>query len=298
MLSDPDKRAAYDRQLQGWGVQDLVGGLVDDLLGGGRRKRKRDGRDVRYTLEVTFEEAALGATRRVSFTVPTLCPQCEGNGAAPGGTRPCGPCGGSGEARDRSRLVPLRRPCPHCGGQGIRVTQLCQRCGGTGQEEREREFMVRLPKGVKEGDVKLMPGKGEPGVQLGRPGDLHVLVHVLPHPHFSREGDDVHLELPISLTAAALGATEPVPTLHGPVRMKIPPGTQTGRVLRLRDKGIPREGGRGDQLVRLTVETPVALTPEQARCLQELERGATAENYPLREAFRAGEAGAAMTSRR
>lgn len=285
LLSDPDKRPEYDKSLREPGVQELVGSLVDDLLGGGRRPRKVHGHDVRYTLRISFQEAAAGVARPIRFTVLELCKRCGGRGAAPGGTERCSRCGGNGERRQRTGLLSLPQRCPTCGGQGIRITVPCKACGSVGTVERTREYLVTLPPGVRHGDVKIVEGRGEPGQHGGRNGDLHVVVHVEDDPLFRRDGADVRVEVPISLCLAALGGTVDVPTLDGTVKMKVPAGVQSGRVFRLKNKGFPRGRGRGDQLVTLVVETPVGLGAEQTRLLEQFQVSCGAAAHPLQQEF-------------
>jgi molecular chaperone DnaJ len=285
VLSDPQQRAAYDDRRLGWGVQEVVGSLVDELLGN-RRRPKINGRDVRFNLELTFREAALGVSRPVKFTVAVPCGGCGGRGAAPGGIKPCPECHGKGERGGRAGLLARGRPCPHCGGQGISIVEACAECGGVGSQERLREFSVKLPAGVSDGDVKIIERQGEPGEGGGRAGDLHVIVRVRGDSLFLRNGSDVVLELPLSLSLAALGGVVEVPTLGGSVRMKVPAGTQTGRTFRLKGKGIPRGKGRGDQLVRVVVETPVELSDEQRRLLEQFEVSCGRAAYPLQDKFR------------
>lgn len=287
MLSEPARRLQYNSKLRGWGVQDVVGNLVGEVLGPRRRQKlKRSGRDVRCDLAVSFKEAALGVTRRVEFSVPVTCDRCSGSGAAPGGTRPCAKCGGGGEAKQRSGLLPRRRPCPYCGGQGVSIVDPCPDCHSVGLEERQREFMVKLPAGVNHGDVKVLAGQGEPGANGGSPGDLNVTVKVIKDPLLIKDGVDVLLDLPLDPATAALGGTVEVPTLRGEVKMKIPPGTQTGRTFRLKGRGIARQQGWGDQLVKVVLETPVDLSPDQRDLLKRFQQGSTEENYPRRRGFK------------
>jgi molecular chaperone DnaJ len=252
VLSDPDKRAAYDRfghaafgvpQPGNWGtgfsasvsVGEVFDGILGDLFG---RRRKVGGRDLRYTLELSFEEAAFGIEKTIRFTKHPECAACEGKG---------------------------RR------GPGA-----CRACDGNGRIRLEREYTVKVPAGTSDGAVRRVAREGEPGRRGGAPGDLHVLIRVAPHPLFKRQGHDVLTDLPVSFPQAALGAQVDVPTLDGKVKMRIPAGTQSGRVYRLRSKGIPRANGeRGDQHVRIIVETPTNLTARQRELLEELakERG-------------------------
>jgi molecular chaperone DnaJ len=305
ILSDEDKRAAYDRfghaafGAPGAGgvaagaagfagsVADVVEGLFGDLLG--RRGRRSGGRDLRYTLEVEFAEAAMGTTRTIRFPTRKDCGACGGTGARSGaGLAACQACGGRGEVRIKQGFFTLGKACGACEGTGRVVIDPCSACGGSGLVRLEREFTVRIPPGTEDGAVKMVRGEGEPGRRGGPPGDLHVVVRVGDHPLFTRSGHDVVCEVPISFPQAALGAQVDVPTLEGKVRMRVPSGTQSGRVFRLRGKGIPRgEGGaRGDQHVRVVVETPTELTPRQRELLEQLAReGGDAVAHPRKRNF-------------
>ncbi len=262
ILSDPDKRAAYDRfghaafgapQPGGWAgfsgsvsVGEVFDGILGDLFG---RRKKAGGRDLRYTLELTFEEAAFGCEKTIRFAKHPECPACEG--------------------------------------AGRRAGERCKSCEGSGRVRLEREYVVKIPAGTQEGAVRRVPREGEPGRRGGAPGDLHVLIRVTPHPLFKRQGHDVLTDLPVSFPQAALGTQVDVPTLDGKVKMRVPAGTQSGRVYRLRGKGIPRANGeRGDQHVRIVVETPINLTERQRELIEELarERG-DAVAHPRKKKF-------------
>ena len=284
VLSDARKRTDYDHSLQQWGIQQILGGFVDEIFGK-RRRRKVDGRDVRYNVEISFKEAALGISRRVSFNVMQTCEECAGLGASPGGTRACPDCKGRGEVKRREGLLSMPRTCPRCGGQGRSIVAPCKACSGVGTVERPREFMVRLPAGVTTGDVKIIEGQGEPGQDGGRPGDLHIMVEVRRDPLFTRVDDHVHLKLPIGIAEAALGGSVMVPTIEGRVRMEIPPGTQTGQTFRIRDRGVKKGPERGDQLVRVVLETPVALNDEQRTLLERFREIRTEATYPMHRDF-------------
>lgn len=288
LLSHEDKRAEYDRQrwMEGKSPRELVGSLVGDILGTRRPLRRRDGRDVNARIKLDLEEAALGVSRRIQFTAPEECGACGGGGAAPGGTKVCPECQGRGELRDRRRLLSLPQPCPRCGGQRAVIVAACKACGALGTVDRQREYLVRIPGGARSGDVKVVEGQGEPGRHGGDPGDLHVVVEVEEDPLFTVKGADLVIEVPISITMAARGGTVEVPTVEGEVRMKIPPGTQSGRTFRLRQKGLSRGKSRGDQLVRVLLETPVALGAEQNRQLEILEQCLTPAMEPRQAEFR------------
>ena len=283
-LSSPKRRQEYDRKQARPGLPDLVGGLVDDLMGK-RRRRRVPGREVRCSVTVSLSEAALGVRRRVAFTALHSCPKCAGGGAAPGGTQTCPACRGKGEVRDREGLLSLPHPCARCGGQGVSVSEPCKPCGGVGTVERPREYLVRLPPGVAAGDVKVIEGQGEPGLEGGPPGDLLIRVDVERDPLFRRDGVDLLLELPITIGQAALGGTIEVPTLQGLVKMKVPPGTQTGRTFRLRGQGVRRQDQPGDLLVTVAVETPVFLDQQQRELIEQLEAGCDDAMLPRRRRF-------------
>ena len=300
ILSDPDKRAAYDRfghsafGAPGGGpgaagfttVSEVLDNFLDLL---GRKRKQAAGRDLRYTLEVSFEEAAFGAEKAIQFPTRKECDVCGGSGArGAAGARPCQMCGGRGEVRVRQGLFMLPRSCSACGGSGKVVIDPCARCEGSGLLRVEREFVVKIPSGTADGDVRRVAREGEPGRAGGTPGDLHVVVRVKTHPLFERHGFDVICDIPVSFPQAALGAQVDVPTLDGKVKMRIPEGTQSGKTFRLRGKGIPKgEGkGRGDQHVKVTVETPTNLTSRQRALLEELaaETG-EAIGYPRKKNF-------------
>ncbi len=270
VLSDPHKRLRYDQFGEegdpfpnGFpSVQEIFGGLFGDLLANAR-KRKAQGRDVRYTLEIRFEEAALGCEKEIAFSAKEGCNRCEGSGAEQGPARltKCSSCAGRGEIAVQQGFGTTSKPCRSCQGRGYLVSNPCTGCDGSGQVERKRAFAIKIPPGMADGGVKVVPGQGESGVRGGTPGDLQVMVRVLPHPLFEREGNDILCEVPIRLSQALMGTQVDVPTLEGKLRMKVPPGTQSGTVFRLRGKGIWGKGGRrGDAHVRIVVETPGGLT--------------------------------------
>jgi molecular chaperone DnaJ len=293
-LSDPERRARYDRlgelglatasTATGFGaVAEVVGGIWNDLKS---RRKKSAGRDLRYTLEVELAEAILGVEKTIRFPTRRECEACDATGARPGGLKTCSHCEGAGEVR-AGGILP--RSCSTCAGTGKVVADACSVCGGTGLRGLEREYAVKLPPGTRDGQIRMVPREGEPGRRGGPPGDLHVVVRIRPHPLLARDGDDLVCELPVSITQAALGAVVSVPTLEGQVRMRIPEGTQSGRLLRLRGKGVPRQsgGGRGDQLVKVMVETPTQLSPRQRELLEALgkESGESAGGEPRRRHF-------------
>jgi len=291
VLSDGDKRSVYDRYghegLRG-GPQvnadvfreftDIFGGgsIFEDLFSdffGGRRGRVARGSDLRYDLEISFEEAVRGTETRILVPRAELCDRCGGSGASPGTQkRPCPTCGGQGQVRLQQGFLVVARPCGHCRGTGQFIPEPCSSCNGTGQVAKERELTLKIPGGVDTGSRMRLAGEGEVGIRGGPPGDLYVVLSVKSHKTFRREGEDIYLELPVTFPQAALGAELEVPTIDGVEHVSIPEGTQSGTVVKLRGKGVPRlqGGGRGDQLVVVNVVTPHKLTKEQRALLERL----------------------------
>lgn len=312
ILSDADKRAQYDRfghaafaTGEGFGgfdfgagasmFEDVLGDLFGDFFGGGRGRRGRRGtrgEDLRYDLEVTFDEAVSGAERQISIPRTTSCSTCNGNGAKPG-TEPetCPTCRGAGQVRFQQGLFQVAKVCGTCNGEGRIVRTPCTACRGSGATQETREIKVRIPAGVDDGSRLKLRGEGEAGTYGGPPGDLYVMLHVRPHAIFQREGPHIVCELPISMVQAALGAQVDVPTLKGMVKMSVPAGTQSGRLFRLKGKGVPdlRSGSRGDQVVRVVVETPTHMTRKQKDLLKRFE--AASDESSERESLVAGFAG-------
>ena len=304
VLSDPDKRSRYDRVghagagipgMEDFGLgtfTDLFENLFGDLLGR-RKSAKASGRDLRYTLELDFAEAAMGVDKAIKFPARRDCETCAGTGAKGGaaGQSTCAECGGKGEIKLQQGFFSVGKPCPGCHGTGKIVKDPCADCKGAGVIEKEREYTVTIPPGVDDGAVRRVAGQGEPGKRGGTPGDLNVMVRIKPHPIFVREGQVVACEVPITLAEAALGAVIDVPTLDGKVEMRVPAGTQSGAVFRLRGKGMPvgtRGSARGDQHVRVVVETPVQLSAKQRELLDAFAaEGGSDEATPKRSEFRA-----------
>jgi len=301
VLSDSDKKARYDRfgflgdanPFAGATVAsatDFFDAIFGDLLGLGRRKGSA-GRDLRYTLEIDFEEAALGCRKEIAFERAEDCAACRGSGAEGGaaGLIRCARCGGQGYQRSSPGLLGGRRECPVCGGTGEIPRVRCGTCEGSGIVDSWREFDVSIPARVVSGSTQRVPGQGSPGRRGGPAGDLNVVVRVRPHAFYAREGDTLTVDLPVSITEAALGAEVDVPVLDSTIKMKIPAGTQSGSVFRIRGKGIPRAtgGGRGDCHVRVMVETPVELFPEARELLARIESVVGGAATPRRQAFRA-----------
>lgn len=283
VLSDPDKRRRYDRiGHAGFGPGDggftppdlgSLGELFEGLLGDVFGRGKRLPRDLRYSLEVSFVEAALGAEREIRYERRELCTRCQGRGAEPGRAEPeCVACRGRGAVRYQRGLFSTSRPCSACDATGVRAEARCSACNGAGGVSRQRELVVRVPAGVADGAVRTVRGGGEESAAGA--GDLHVHIRVAPHPFFTREGADVLCEVPVSFPQASLGAEIEIPTLDGKVTMRVPAGTQSGRVFRLRGKGLPvfAGAGKGDQLVRVLVEVPAKLSARQRELLEALAK--------------------------
>jgi len=305
VLSDDEKRAAYDRfghaGLQGNFATDFsgfpgFGDIFEEFFGFGmgrgaaQRRAPRRGADLRYNLTITFEEAVFGAEKEIEITRPEVCPKCGGSGAEPGTTPVrCSTCNGTGEVRrvQQSILGSFVNvsTCPSCHGEGETVGFPCMQCRGAKYVRAERKIHVKIPAGVDSGTQIRLAGEGEPGERGGPPGNLYVVLDVLPHPYFRRRDDDIILELGINVAQAALGDEVSVPTLDGDEKLVIPPGTQTGKVFRLRNKGVPhlRTNGRGDQLVVIDVMIPTNLTAEQKRLFKELSKTLGREVVPQKE---------------
>jgi molecular chaperone DnaJ len=301
VLSDSSKRAAYDQfghaavdgsgggfggQGAGAGFSDIFGDVFGDIFGGGRRGGPPRGADLRYDLELTLEEAARGTTAKIR--VPTLasCSSCEGSGARKG-TAPilCGTCQGSGQIRRSQGFFAVQQTCPSCRGRGRVISDPCTQCHGSGRVEEARTLSVKVPPGVDTGDRIRLTGEGEAGLSGGMSGDLYVQIVVKPHTIFQRNDADLHCEVPISFVDAALGGELEVPTLSGRVNLKIPPETQTGRLFRLRGKGVVpvRGGGPGDLLCRVVVETPVHLSAQQKELLESFRESLQGGRHSPRE---------------
>jgi molecular chaperone DnaJ len=293
VLSDPEKRARYDRRgfegNEGMGFDlsaftELFDSLVGDIFG--RKKQKTPGRDLRYTLELSFEEAALGVKKTIQFPARVDCETCGGTGAKGGsaGMKTCTTCNGRGEIKVQQGFFSLNKKCATCKGVGKIIDVRCEVCNGDGTVEKLREFEVSIPPATEDGATRRVPGQGEPGRMGGASGDLNVIVRVKPHPYFRREGDVVVCEVPISVAQAALGGVIDVPTLDGKVEMRVPPGTQPGTVFRLRGKGLGG-GSRGDAHVRLMVETPTSLSEQQRAMFEALQASLKDDQLPARARF-------------
>jgi molecular chaperone DnaJ len=291
ILCEPEKRRAYDAyghagvhpQMGGMGPEAGFGGFAEafgdifsDIFGGGARGRSGvfRGADLRYNLELSLEQAARGTETKIRIPTMETCETCHGSGAKPG-TQPktCDTCHGSGSVRLSQGFFSIQQTCPACHGTGKVVPDPCTTCRGAGRVKKHKTLAVKIPAGVDEGDRIRLSGEGESGVNGGPPGDLYVVIHLAEHSVFQRDGEDLHCEMPISFTLAALGGEIEIPTLDGSAKVKIPPETQTGQVFRLRGKGIKgvRSTYPGDLLCEVCVETPVRLTDRQKDLLRELE---------------------------
>jgi molecular chaperone DnaJ len=299
VLSDRDRREHYDRYGAEVGpgrfnaadvasATDFFDTIFGDIFGMARR-RSATGRDLRYTLELDFEEAAAGCEKVIVFERPEDCDACHGSGAdgGPSGMTMCTRCNGEGVVRSKVGFIPGRRECLGCGGTGQVPRVPCKVCEGAGLVDRERRYRVRIPAGSTGGTTQRVPREGAPGRRGGPSGDLHVITRVRPHPFYGRDGDVLTIDLPLSPTEAALGTEVEVPVLDGRVHMKVPAGTQAGSVFRLRGRGLPRDGGaRGDAHVRIVVETPATLGEEARGLYARLGELLDDEALPRRRAFR------------
>lgn len=300
VLSDPDKRAHYDRfgdapsgggggpDFTNFNVEELFGDMLGGIFGGFGRGAPRQGRDIQVEVTISLEEAAKGCEKPIEFERPAPCEPCGGRGAEPGSpVDACPACGGRGQVRFQQAIFVVQRPCNRCSGKGSIPRKPCANCAGSGVAKRTEKFTVTLPAGVEDGATRTKQGFGEapgPGVT---PGDLVIVVRIAEHPLFHREGLNLHCTVPISFPQAALGAKVDVPTLDGRVSMRIPPGTQSGQELRLRNKGMPKAGGygRGDQIVTVQVEVPTSLTEDQKRLVEQLAESFGGDVHPQQRTF-------------
>ncbi len=290
VLSDASKRRMYDQHghaafehgMGGGGggpgyadMGDIFGDIFGNIFGGGGggTRGPRRGADVGYVMELSLEEAVGGVEKQIE--VPTLdeCDTCHGSGSADGKVETCGTCHGRGQVRFQRGIFSMQQACPHCGGRGQTIANPCGDCHGQGRVERTKTLQVKIPAGVDNGDRIRLAGEGEAGPAGAPPGDLYVEVRVREHDIFQRDGDDLHCEVPIRISQAALGDAIRVPTLGGEVELRIPAETQTGKLFRLRDKGVKSVRSRkpGDLYCRVVVETPVNLTADQRELLEKFE---------------------------
>lgn len=285
VLADNEKRAIYDQygheglQRGGGGAggfgaggfSDVFGDIFSDIFGGGGRGQRR-GANLRYNIELTLEEAAFGTETQIRIPKLQECATCDGSGSA--GDKPpsgCTTCGGAGQVRMQQGFFTLQQTCPQCRGRGVIITDPCKSCRGAGRVRAEKTLEIKIPPGVDTGDRIRLNGEGEQGPAGTPPGDLYVQIDIRPHEFFDRDGSDLHCTVPIGFVTAALGGELDVPTLEGKATLKIPEGTQSGKVFRLRGKGVQsvRGGGHGDLLCRVVIETPVKLDKRQKELLRE-----------------------------
>lgn len=316
VLSDSNKRAQYD-QFGHAGIdsrytyedifrgadfssifEDLGfgGSIFEDLFGfgdifgrtRGRRSHQQRGRDLQYDLELSFKEAAEGCERLIAISRHEQCTHCDGTGARPGTSRTtCSRCKGSGNVTTQKGFFVLSTTCDKCHGEGSIISSPCGKCHGEGRVRAERKINIKIPPGVETGTHLRISGEGEAGSRGGRRGDLYVSISVTPHSIFRRHNNDILCEVPISFPQAALGTEIEVPTLNGKIQMKIPAGTQSGKIFRVKGKGIPdlHGYGRGDELVRIIVETPTNLTAEQRHLLTEFAKACGEDANPISRSF-------------
>jgi molecular chaperone DnaJ len=312
VLMDADKRAAYDRFghaafEQGGGFRGgfhdpfdifrevfgsggIGGGIFETFFGGmaGPAEDRQRGADLRYDMQITLEEAAFGTEKEIEVRKLGLCDQCQGSGAEPGSRSiSCPACGGRGQVISSRGFFQVSQTCPRCRGVGHIVEKPCRKCGGEGRLEKASRIKLKIPAGIADGSRLRSPRNGEAGIRGGPQGDLYVVVHVQEHKIFQRDEDNLYCEVPIPFSTATLGGEVPVPTLDGKAILKIPAGTQSAQIFKLRGKGIVHVNGRerGDLLVRVMVEVPTRLNAEQQAKLQEFAELCGEENTPLRKSF-------------
>jgi molecular chaperone DnaJ len=314
VLMDPEKRAAYDRFghaafasggagfgrggfhdpfeifREVFGGGDFGGGIFETLFGGGgaRSEDRRRGSDLRYDMEIKLEEAAFGAEKQIEIEKLDACDKCGGTGADSGSHRTrCPTCAGHGQVVSSRGFFHISQTCPRCHGAGEIIEKPCQKCRGEGRVEKLSRVNLKIPAGIQEGTRLRSLANGEAGVDGGSPGDLYVIVHIKEHKIFQREGDDLYCEVPIPFPVAALGGEIDVPTLEGKAHLKVPAGTQSGQMFKLRGKGIINVNGRGhgELFARLIVEVPSRLNAEQRRKLEEFAALCGEENTPMRRSF-------------
>lgn len=308
-LSDGQKRAAYDRfghaafeqggggggpfggGFAGGSMGDIFEDLFGEVFGGGRRSSggRERGADLRYNLEITLDDAFNGKAATIKVPTSITCEACSGTGAKPGSKpKKCATCGGHGRVRAAQGFFSIERTCPACHGRGETIDDPCKSCSGAGRVTRERTLSINIPAGVEDGTRIRLSGEGEAGMRGGPAGDLYVFLSVKPHALFQRDGADLFARVPISMVAAALGTEIAVPTLDGvEAKVKIPEGTQSGKQIRIKGKGMPvlRSRDRGDLFIQTVVETPQNLTKRQKELLREFEQGSSNVTQPEAEGF-------------
>ncbi len=300
VLSDGGKRRMYDQHghaafehgmgggnpgaggFGGADMGDIFGDIFGNIFGGagGGRGGPRRGADVGYVMELDLEDAVAGVEKRIELPTLAACEPCKGTGSEDGKLETCSTCHGRGQVRFQRGIFSMQQPCPDCHGRGQSFKTPCPECRGNGRIEEEKVLSVKIPAGVDSGDRIRLTGEGEAGPAGSAPGDLYVEVRVRPHAIFQRDGDDLHCDVPIRISQAALGDVARVPTLDGEAEIRIPAETQTGKVFRLRDKGVKSVRSRsvGDLYCKVVVETPVNLTSEQRKLMEQFEATFTGEN--------------------
>ena len=306
VLSDAQKRQQYDQygfdgsnmggaggfDFNGFGgmggFEDIFSSFFGGGMGGQRRNGPVQGNDLQHRITITFEEAAFGCEKTIDFFRSELCDDCSGSGAKPG-TQPqtCPTCKGSGQVRMGGGFMVTVRACPNCGGEGKIIKEKCPNCSGTGRVRRKRSIKLRIPAGIQDGVSMVKRGEGEPGMRGGPAGDLYITVSVKPHKLFRRDGSNILLEMPISITQAALGCEIDVPTLEKPVKQRIPEGTQTGTQFRIKGQGFPnlKNGIKGDLILTVNVEVPRKLNDKQKDLLRQLDESMGGREYEGRKSF-------------
>jgi molecular chaperone DnaJ len=307
ILSDDQKKAAYDQfgfaGVEGMGggqgfsssafrgFEDIFGdfsGIFDTFFGGGRHSSGggssgvRQGANLRYDIEIPFKDAVFGTKVEIQYSRNESCPACKGTGAASGsGKKVCPTCAGSGQVRHSQGFFSVASTCPECGGEGYIIEQPCKECGGSGTQKKRQKIMVTIPAGVENGKRVVIPRQGDAGPGGGPPGDLYVFIRVKPHEYFERQDLDLYCAVPISVTQASLGAEIHVSTLEGKtIKVRIPAGMQNGKMLRIRDEGVPASGRRGCLYIKLMVRVPAKLSKRGRELMEELARVEGENNSP------------------
>jgi molecular chaperone DnaJ len=312
VLADDRKKQAYDQfgfsGVEGMGgpnphdfsqtfrgFEDIFGdfsGIFDTIFGGGYNRRSsgpRQGVSLRHDIEIPFKDAVFGTKVEIQYTKSDACPRCKGSGAADGaGRKVCPTCKGTGQIRQSAGFFSMSSPCHSCGGQGEIIEKPCPECGGSGTQKKRQKIMVTIPQGVENGKRVVIPRQGDAGPAGGPPGDLYVFIRVKPHEFFERQDEDLYCAIPISITQASLGAEIQVSTLEGKtIKVKVPSGIQNGKLLRIRDEGVPVSGHRGNLYIKLMVQIPAKLSRRGRELMEELSRvegeNSTPKPIPLAE---------------
>jgi molecular chaperone DnaJ len=307
ILSDDQKKSAYDQfgfaGVEGMsggrdfssafqGFEDIFGdfsGIFDTFFGGGGRRSSgggssgiRQGANLRYDIEIAFKDAVFGTRVEIQYSHSEACSSCKGTGAAGGsGRKSCPTCQGSGQVRHSQGFFSMSSTCPSCGGEGFIIEHPCKDCGGSGVQKKRQKIMVTIPAGVENGKRVVIPRQGDAGLNGGPPGDLYVFIRVKPHEYFERENLDLYCAVPVSVTQAALGTDIHIAALDGKtIKVKIPPGTQNGQLLRIRDEGVPAAGRRGSLYIKVMIRVPVKLSRRGRELMEELSKVEGENNSP------------------